>query len=310
MAFGDDGMSLVEVLIASTLVVVLGTVIALTMSTLNTVSTSINSQYQEYDQSLPALAPLQTLLRAEVEPAPPVSGVPTPGFGLGGVTTTAPFPVGNNNLTFYANIGMAYNNVTSALPPNTTGGTGGPAMIVAQELDATGAPVTSSSTCSTTRPCSFQVTQYLPIINSAACSGLGFPSGTLCSTCPVTGMPSTNICQYPTTGKLIVNVSDMTNNPATQPIFSYNVLDPATGLGVNWTNLTNAQLLSMNSCTGATAATCPADYIQSVGIELMVSRSGAGTNGSVDEQTIVYRYPASGTGAGIIYPFQYTVAAG
>jgi hypothetical protein len=303
-------MTLVELLIASTLVIVLGTVVALTMNVLNTVSSSINAQYQEYDQSLPALAPLQTLLRAEVEPAPPVSGVPTPGFGLGGITTTPPFPVGNNNLTFYANIGTAYNNVTSALPPNTTGGTGGPAEIVAQELDATGAPVTSSSTCSTTSLCSFQVTQYLPIINNAACQGLGFPSGTLCSTCPVTGMPSTNVCQYPTAGKLIVNVSGLTNNPATQPIFTYNLLDPATGLGVNWANLTTTQLLAMDSCTGATAAACPADYIQSVGIELMVSRKGAGTNGTVDVQSIVYRYPATGTGSGIIYPFQYTVAAG
>jgi hypothetical protein len=307
-------MTLVEVLIASTLVVVLGTVVGLTMNVLNTVSTSINSQYQEFDQSLPALAPLQTLLRAEVEPAPASGGAPTPGFGLG-TTTTAPFPVGNNNLTFFSNIGTAYNNVTSAIPPNTTGGPGGPAMIVAQELDSNGNPVTSGSTCSTASLCSFQVTQYLPIINNAACSGLGLPSGTLCSTCPVTGMPSTNVCQYNmNTGKLIVDVLGVTNNPSTQPIFTYNVLDPATGLGVNWSTptspLSSAQLLAMNSCTGATAATCPADYIQSVGVELMVSRKGAGTNGSVDEQSIVYRYPATGTGASIIYPYQYTAAAG
>ncbi len=211
--------------------------------------------------------------------------------------------MGNFSLTFYANIGTAYNNVTSA------GTTGGPAKIVAQELDSTGAPVTSSTHCDTTHLCSFQVVQFLPILSNAACPA-GTAPGTVCSTCPLTA-PSGTACQYPSTGKLIVNVLGVTNDPSqqqtytytlngstasgtgpTQPIFTYNVLDPGgPGTGANWANLTTAQLTAMDSpCTGATATACPADYIQSVGVELMVTRKGAGTNGTVDEQTVVYRY--------------------
>ena len=40
---------------------------------------------------------------------------------------------------------------------------------------------------------------------------------------------------------------------------------------------------------------CPADNIQSVGVELQVGRKGAGTNGTLDEQIIVYRYSSSTT---------------
>ena len=40
----------------------------------------------------------------------------------------------------------------------------------------------------------------------------------------------------------------------------------------------------------------------------MVARKGAGTNGTVDEQTIVYRY-AESSGAST-YPYQYTGSRG
>ena len=307
-------MTLVELLIASTLLIVLLTSVMITMNLLNTVTTSVGAQYQEYDQAIPALSPLQNLLRAEVEPGPAIGGVPQPAFSS----------VGNFSLTFYANIGTAYNNVTSA------GTTGGPALIKAQELQANGTPVTSSTQCNTTSLCSFQVVQFLPVLSNAACPS-GTPAGTVCSWCPLTA-PSGTACQYPTTGKLIVNVLGVVNDPSqqqtytytlngstasgtgpSQPIFTYNVLDssnqadPALGVGANWSNLTTPQLAVMNNpCTGNTVATCPADYIQSVGVDLMVARKGAGTNGTVDEQTIIYRYAGtSGT-----FPFQYTSVSG
>ncbi len=294
----DSGMTLVELMIASTLLIVLLTAVMITMNMLNTVNSSVQAQYQEYDQALPALAPLQNLLRAEVEPGPykTVSGVDRLQAGFESV--------GNFSLTFYSDIGTAYNNVTSGIDytgaPTTYLG-GGPAKIVAQELDANGNVVTSATTCSTSSLCSFQVKQYLPLITAGV------------SQCPISGQvaqsagnPST--CAYSGSYKLLVNVLGVVNNPAlaptsapTQPIFTYNIFNPTTGTG---SNLTSAQVQTGITCTGTTVATCPADFIQSVGVELMVAKKGAGTNGTVDEQTIVYRYaqsPGSTT-----YPYQYS----
>jgi hypothetical protein len=279
----DSGMTLVEVLIASTLALVLLTCVFTTMDMLNRVSNSVNAQYQEFDQGVLALAPLQTLLRAEVEPGPAQSGIPQPGFSS----------VGNFSLTFYSNIGTAYGNVTSA------GTTGGPAKLVAQELDANGNPVTSASVCTTSSLCSFTVTEYLPVITNGV------------STCPGVS-PSGTACQYPTNGKLIVNVAGVVNNPsagsAAPPIFTYNVFDLSSTVG---SNLSYATVQAGLTCTGATASTCPADNIQSVGVELQVGRKGAGTsstNGILDEQIIVYRY--AGSPGASTYPFQYSSNVG
>jgi prepilin-type N-terminal cleavage/methylation domain-containing protein len=277
----DAGMTLVELLIASALLVVLLTAVALTMSVAEAVNTNVSSQYQEFQQAVPALAPLQALLRAEVEPGPASgSGVPQPGFAS----------VGNFSLTFYANIGTAYNNVTTA------GTTAGPAKIVAQEVDANGSPVTSATTCSTSSLCNFQVLEYLPVTNAGV------------STCPGVS-PSGTACQYPATGKLLVNVVGVTNNPSqgasAPPIFSYNVLNTTTGTA---TNLSYATVQSGLSCTGASATACPADSIQSVTVELQVGRKGAGTNGTVDEVLVVYRY--AGSNGSSSYPYLYSSAVG
>jgi type II secretory pathway pseudopilin PulG len=280
----DAGMTLVELMIASTLLIVLLTAVMITMNMLNTVSSSVTAQYQEFDQALPALAPMQNLLRAEVEPGPNVGVVPQPGFAS----------VGNFSLTFYSDIGTAYNNVTS------TGVGGGPAKIVAQELDANGNPVTTATTCSTSSQCSFQVKQYLPVITAGV------------SNCPIAGQGGT-ACVYSGAYKLIVNVSGVVNNPAlaptsapTQPIFTYNVLDPNLGVGANLATSTVQAGLTCVAPTGSQtiAQSCPQDFIQSVGVELMVAKKGSGINGSVDEQTIVYRY-AKSSGA-TNYPYQYS----
>ncbi len=300
-AADDHGISLVEVLIASTLMLVLFTSIMVTMDMLNTVNNSVSAQSQEFEQALPALAPLQNLVRAEVEPAPPATAngnqLPSPGFQ----------PIGNFSLTFYADIGTAYNNVTSL------GTTGGPVKVVAQEVDKNGNPVTSSTTCSTVTSCNFQVAEYLPqIINGV-------------STCPIANQGGT-ACSYGATGtgRLLVNVVGLTNNPnpsngTIQPIFTYNVFNPTAGIGCTLTgtcsvtpNLTSNVPSSGNGSATACQAQVPSgtttvaqtcnDYIQSVGIELIVARKGAGTNGSVDEQSVVYRYAQSS--GSTYYPYQ------
>ncbi len=320
--FDDTGMTLTELLIASTLLIVLLTVVMTTMSVVDSISNSVSAQYQEFDQALPALAPLQALLRAEIEPAPTAyqtgaASPPTPAFAS----------VGNFALTFYSDIGTAYHNVQTvpgSNPPQVT--TAGPAKIVAEELDQSGNPVTTATSCSTSSPCSFQVREYLPITKDGA------------STCPVTGESPTNVCQYPTSYTLVTNALDVINNPSsgTHPIFTYSVFDPDFGGGTAFTmttaDVSNQQITGLAALgypTDATqttnttpptfacllpdtsyptiAVSCPTDAIQSVGVNLVISAKGAGSS-KVNNQTIVYRYPES-AGASA-YPYQYSSAEG
>ena len=316
----DRGMTLTEVLLASTLLVVLLTLVAITMGVVTNIQTTVTTQFQEYDQALPALAPVQSLIRAEVEPAAAVSNAPTPGF--------AQYSVGATNyslnyaLQFYSNIGTAFNNLTSA------GTTAGPAKIVALEVDQSGNPVTSSTVCKASSPCSFQVRRYLPIVNSGT------------STCPVGIAGSAGPCQYPANYTLISNAQHVVNNPSSlQPIFSYSIFDPnwPAGSGSTGTSiLLTATQVQNNLITGlssapynyptatqtvtacaasrpaypTTAIACPLDAVQSVGIDLMVASPGSGPNGNVENQTIVYRYPPTGTGSSTTYPYQFTNAVG
>lgn len=320
-AEGDDqGMTLVELLIASSLLIMLLTLVLVTMNVFINLSDAVTSQYKEFDQTLPALQPLQTLLRGEVEPAPYAypptdtqptnTSPPTPGFAS----------VGNFALTFYANVGNS----------------NGPAKIVAEELNASGNPVSTSpplTVCSTTSLCSFQVQEFLPLTVTGV------------STCPGTGSGPT--CQYSLTpDKILANVNGVVNNPSTPDastggaIFSYNIFDPyfnittnindnlsfvlsadmvtnqtITGLHtIGYTMANASDTTSLATCTLPTpthpslAVSCPTDAIQSVGIYLMVSNKGAGTNGQVEYQTIVYR-TAESTGS-TTYPFEYTAAVG
>ncbi len=320
---GDEGMTLVEVLLASTVLVVLLSMVAISMSVLNNISGAVSSQFQEYDQALPALAPIQALIRAEVEPAAPNgSGAPTPAFAQFGTTSL------NFGLQFYSNVGTAYNNLTAA------GTTAGPAKIVALELDQSGNPVTSSTSCTAKSPCRFQVRRYLPVVNSGT------------STCPVTTDGSAGPCLYPSNYTLITNAADVVNNPSSttggvpnQPIFTYSLFDPNWPAGANSTGtgiLLTAGEIQNNLITGLTAApynyptntqtvtacafhnasypttaiACPLDAVQSVSIELMVAAPGSGTNGTVDNQTVVYRYPPTGTGGNITYPYQFSNFSG
>ncbi len=209
----DTGMTLTELLIASTLLLVLLTVVMTSMSLVSRVTDNVSSQYEENDQALPALAPMQSLVRAEVEPGPTTFiGAPTPGFGVDTPSGVLGTPdqisgIGNFALTFYANIGTAYHNVTG------TGTTAGPVMIVAEELDSSGNPVTSASTCSTTTLCSFQVREYLPHVHND--SGVSSCPFTTSIAPPPTPDPTPpHPCQYSSNYTLITDVSDVINNPS------------------------------------------------------------------------------------------------
>ena len=236
----------------------------------------------------------------------------SPGFAQYGTTPL------NYGLEFYSNIGTAYGNVTG------DGGSAGPAMIVAVEVAQNGSPVTSTTTCTASSPCSFQVRRYLPTVTNGI------------SSCPL-ATATTGSCSYPypSTYLLITNVRDVVNSPSSnQPIFSYSFFDPYwpdTPNTVGTTILLTSSEVQNNQMTGLTsspydypaatqtltacqatsanyptaAIACPLDAIQSLGIDLTIAVRGSGTNGTVENQTVVYRYPPVGTTSNLTYPYQW-----
>lgn len=344
----DSGFTLTELLIASTLLVVLLTIVMISMSMVSEVANTVTTQYQEFDQALPALAPLQALLRAEVEPGPATAGgAPTPGFGYEGAAGTepnanCPDSICGYSLVFYSDIGTAYNNVTSG------GTTAGPAMIVAEELNSSGTPVNGTTTnppqCPAASPCSFQVREYLP--KQTNVNGVWYP------TCPVldtqiaqntvNGQPPVPVtsgttdvpvgpCQYRSTYALVANVYNVVNDPTSQPIFTYSVFDNASNgnggtdndtfvllpselssgtinLVVNHSYPTGTPNVSLSTCSPPAIGypACPADAIQSVGIDLQVQVKGQSQ--ILDNQSVVYRYPEPSPNEP--YPYQYSTSAG
>ena len=333
----DTGMTLTELLIASTLLVVLLTVVMTSMNLISSVTDNVSAQYEESDQAVPALAPLEALVRSEVEPGPTTAvGAPTPGFG---VDTPAVAPatadtisgIGNFSLTFYANIGTAYHNVTGG-----SGTTAGPAMIVAEELDQSGNPVTSASSCLSATPCSFQVREYLPTVDSFGVSSCPF------TTPPPAPPPMPDLtppppCSYSSKYAVITNVLHVVNNPSlqsgggpTQPIFTYDILDTTNDLSFQLASsevqsgtilLSEARgypapgtnTVNLTSCAPPNGSypTCPADAIQSVGIDLTIGVAGSGSDGNVENQVIAYRFtPASVPLFLPTYPYLYSSSVG
>jgi len=319
----DSGMTLVELMVTSTVLVVLLGMVLISVTMIESLSGSVTSQYQEFQQALPAMAPFHGLLAAQVEPAPPSGGVPTPGFAA----------LGNFSMTFYSNVGTAYDNTTSCPTGqscSTGGTTAGPAKIVAIEVDANGNPATA---CSASFPCTFQLRMFLPL------TGLTAPG---VSSCP--GVGTGPACQYATTYKLLANVQNVVNDPSSvdgsgaqnDPIFGYTILDPGgifsgTTYAAQAITLTAAQVQNqqitglvslgypvdgrpLSACTAPTAnyptvgIACPADAVQSVSVDLQVAKPGTGLNGTQENNLVVYRFaqsPGSTTA-----PYQYSSTVG
>jgi hypothetical protein len=325
-------MTLTEVLITSTVLVVLLGMVFGSLTLIENVSSNVSAQYQEFDQALPAMAPFHSLLAAEVEPGPTSNGqptgTPTPGFSS----------IGNFSVTFYANIGTAYGNVISCPSAGSCAGTtAGPAMVQALELDSTGQTATSQTSCTTANPCSLQVRLFLPAME---------PNNPGVSTCPgVSTDPNATACVYPSNYRLMANVLGVVNspkdlgiNPADKPIFTYTIFDPYLNQSITLTsagvaNQTITGLLSLGytndtatlaaaDCAAPTntpppilappvlpvAISCPMDAIQSVGVDLQIAKPGSNANSTVDNSMIVYRYaqsPGSSTA-----PYQYSATVG
>jgi prepilin-type N-terminal cleavage/methylation domain-containing protein len=329
----DSGFTLVELTVTSVVLLILMGMVFISFTLMDTLSAGVTSQYQAYDQALPAMTPLHSMVAAEIEPAPPVAGVPTPGFLASlpaqGLPATGIFPtVGNFGVTFYTNIGTAFDNTVSCQTTCTSGTTAGPAMIVAVELDANGNQVTGSSNCTSSFPCSYQMRMYLPE------TGISAPG---VSTCP--GVGTGPYCIYPNNYRLLSNVQNVVNNPSGNPIsplFTYTLFDsggtyagttyPAQAITLTPTEVANQEITGLSSlgypvdtqsltaCAAPSAnyptlaVSCPADAIQSVNIDLRVAMPGSAANGGQENTLVVYRYaqsPGSTTA-----PYQYSATVG
>jgi hypothetical protein len=276
-ARGDEGLTLVEMLVAFSTLMVLFTITAVVFSTYIDTGTTVISTYNSTDLFLPSQIINARLLRSQVEPAPtPASGtttcsaaasVPCPPFLTGSV--------GTYSVTFYANVGG-------------TAGQYGPAKIVMAEGTPSKCP--SCSFYSSI----FTVTEY----PATATSGV--------STCPLTPT-ATNSCTWSTTGTVLVDIPDVVNGAATvttavsacgqtstttplcaatTPLFTYNTLDPYDGTytpNAGGTPNSSGILPTFNSCSAPTVnssnvptqSNCPPDMIQSVGIDLEVQTAGS-----------------------------------
>jgi hypothetical protein len=258
----DKGLTLVELLLAFTALIVLMTIVGTALTTYLNIGNNVVSSYNATDQLLPSSIVLQRLIRSEVEPAPPsATNVPSPPFVMGSV--------GTFSTTFYANIG----------DPN------GPAEIV---MTSTAPALCTGCKFKTSR---FAVTQYVACPKAAAGAPAGCPTSGPYLGCPFS-TASANICQWSTGGKVLATVNGLVNgqtglpNPAT-PIFTYNTLDPYAGTAIAGAggapNVATGLLPNFGAGTCAaptpagapTLSNCLADNIQSVQVDLEVQVTGA-----------------------------------
>lgn len=349
----DEGMTVMELLFTSIILLVLLGMVFGSMSLINDISSDVTAQYQEFDQALPAMAPFQRLIANEVEPAPPaINGTPT-SLTNGGIPTPGFASVGNFSLTFYANIGTEYGNAAALTCPITTpttapcqtSSTAGPALILAQEVDSSGQPVTGASTCGTSTPCSLQVKLFLPVTNQGVptCplyyNGADI-SGTCQYPCPTDPVTGAYLCQNAQSGyRLLANIQGVVNNPNTSdpnnidvngaplhPIFTYSIQDPSQSPAQSFTlspsdvqtgNISLQTLaaydatasIPLASCANSAdlALSCPLDAIQSVGIDLRIAEPGSHASSQLENRLVVYR---QSTSANLTAPYQYSDSVG
>ena len=268
-AGNDEGLTLVEMLVAFTALMVLFTITGTVLTTYLTAGTTVISKYSSTDQFLPSQVIIARLLRSQVEPAPtPASGttscssaanVPCPPFLTGSV--------GTYSVTFYANVGGA-------------AGQYGPAKIVMAESTPTKVNSFYTST--------FTVSEY-PATSS---------------TCP-TSPTATTSCTWSTSATVLVDIHNVVNGAApvaspvtacgatdttplcqaSTPIFTYNTLDPYADTytpNAGGTPSSTGILPTFNTCGAPTysgnvptQSNCPADMIQSIGVDIEVQSQGS-----------------------------------
>jgi hypothetical protein len=270
----DSGLSLVELMIASLLMVTVGTLVSLSLDTFLNVSNIVHSSYANTQQILPVSTNIQRLIRSEVEPGPIQSGVPSPPFAVlgvpptlvGGILPTLPTPlISSTSMTFYANVGVA----------------GRPAQVVAS-LTGTTFTVTDqladANTCpSTTNPswtCTFKNNPPKRVASITNVVNWTYPpsTGTTTTTTPPT--PQTPVFSY------IVLLAGGTTQCAVPPVAPVPTACNAVG--------SIAATFGSGTCRG-TGDACYADEVQGVEVNLYIKSPGSRSLQPAEDDTIVYR---------------------
>lgn len=235
---GDDGFSLVELMVVLLALSVLLVISIPVVTTVFQTSSRIDQTYTNINDQLLLSTNLQRLLRAAV----------APGSSYDGATQTAtnppvtPFEIGHitpTSLTFYANTGTA----------------NGPGEVTAS----------CTQTLTHTTLCAPTATFTLTLIPAKATS------------CPQNETTTTHHCTWPTaSAHLLVQVAHVTNSDGStpQPLFTYAYGSKTVcsdGLPAGICTGTDSTTFSSSHCsvdlsnpTGAPFATCPAGEINEV----------------------------------------------
>jgi len=308
-------MTLVELLIASAVLLTLMTVVSVAISSYLRAGNAVITTYTGTDQFTPTQIIIQRLIRSQVEPAdvqtqttaptcPSVTtavvGAPCPAF----VTAS----VGTYSTAFFANIG----------DPN------GPGKIVM-----------GLGTASQCKGCNyysapFSVTQYpaCPYQTTgtplAGCQLLNSSKNNVCPTQAnlAAGAAASTQCTWSTAGTRLVTIPNVVNGGpqsqptslpyASTPIFTYNTIDQYSTtlvLGDGGTANASTGILPGFAACGApttdangnpTSTNCAADDVQSVQVALVVHAPGTrlssgaqNANATVENSYTVYRLSSS-----------------
>jgi len=292
----DEGMTLTELMIAFTVLIVLTTVASVALSLYLNLDNQVISSYGNTEQVLTVATNLQKLIRSQVEPAPtPTTGananVPSPPFSTVAGSDTGQYvgstAVGTFSATFYSNVGNA----------------AGPARVIASE--------TANAVVGKLPTWTFTVTEQIPDANSCP---FAVNSAKVCTYTGVSNNPA----------KIVLSVPDVVNNdtPTTAyagtaqatnlnytPIFTYILLQTSTApnspgqqvpvsvvspapAGFFWPLPQASQDDSIFHACAATqvatpiANTCPGDAVQGVTIDLLIQSPGS--SAPTEDNTTVF----------------------
>lgn len=128
-ADGDRGMTLVELLVASALLIGLLTIVAISLQAFMAVGNQVQASYNNTNSIIPSATTLQRLIRTMVEPGPPsatsLPSTPSPMFKTNAQTSYS--------ATFYSNVG------SSLGPAQIVASVTGTTFTVTEQLPTTGA---------------------------------------------------------------------------------------------------------------------------------------------------------------------------
>jgi len=285
---GEDGVTLIELMIAVLTLLILFAMTVPIVDTLFSTVARVNNTYINVNQLLPVSTNLQRFIRSAVEPGPTSNGVPVPPFATGAILPTS--------MTFYANIGD--NN--------------GPAKIVASCASST----PSSGLCNAGG--TFTVTE------AAATSGTCPPTGSACTwgtahtLITVSGVSNAKDNQPLFEFTLLIATSSSSTTTYTTSVVgnatingnSYSCIPsqantPANPYGASVASClygadhaTFATCTSTGSSTGNVLANCPGAEIYAVSIDLQVNGVSTGRTAggqSEDNSTVYLLSPYSST---------------